>query len=103
MAADTRLATLTSPGVSRFGLVRRWAQMEKLPGDAHHAKASTKNARLIRLHLARLPCLLVETITSSSGAGRFLWTSLHDPLGPCARPSGRTRVESREELQHCTP
>lgn len=35
-----------------LGLNLMWADMDKLPDDTYHAKASSRNARLIGFHLA---------------------------------------------------
>lgn len=62
MGADTFLATLKSSAVLQFGSERMWAHMEKLSGDAYHARASIKNARLIVLHLvAHIKWALLDT------------------------------------------
>lgn len=60
-ASDTCLATPKLSGVYHLGLERMWAQLEKLLSDSLDAKASTKNARSIGLHLAHIAWSLLDT------------------------------------------
>lgn len=70
---DSCSATLKRSGVRHFASDKMLTLMEKLPGDTHHAKGSSRNARLFGLHLACVVWTMLDArdITESWAAQQF--------------------------------